>query len=351
MSWLPLVGHEAVLERLRQALIRGRLGHALLFVGPEGVGKLRTARHLAQGLLCETRPAEKLEPCGRCSACQQVQSLFHPDYFEVHKPEEKNELPILAIRELCEKISYKPARGRYRVVVINDAERLNEESSNCFLKTLEEPPPHSLLILVAANAGSLLPTITSRCQTVRFAELSADEVAGLLLKLGVTVDREAALRAARWSGGSVGAACDLVDPEWSVLRQELLTGFLQQPIQVVPMIDRVQQFVEEAGSSSGQKRDRAKRIVRMVADVLGAVLRQQTAGIATDDPNDNRLVGAFAGRFDSDTLVDLIDRCRQADFHIGRFLLLPLSIECWLDDLAQMASGQVVFSEQLGVGE
>src|SRR4051812_16934528 len=147
MSWPRVRGHEAIVRSFDAAWRKGRLGHAYLFVGPAGVGKHTLARELARALLCETR-GDSLAACGACGSCKLVDANTHPDLTLAARPEEKLELPIERIRELIEHLSLKPARGGRKVAILDDADDLNEESANAFLKTLEEPPPGSLLILI-----------------------------------------------------------------------------------------------------------------------------------------------------------------------------------------------------------
>src|SRR5262245_23591155 len=164
VSWQRVRGHEALIQAFDRALQRGRLAHAYLFTGPPGVGKRLFAHELAKALLCENPSTDRVEACDRCSACAQVEAGSHPDFFAVSRPEENLEMPIRVMQELCHALSLKPARGKRKIAVIDDADDFNEESANSFLKTLEEPPPHSLLILIGSSADRQLPTIVSRCQ-------------------------------------------------------------------------------------------------------------------------------------------------------------------------------------------
>ena len=143
MPWGSVRGHDRLVADLRRAAAQGRLPHAFLFVGPEGVGKHLFARTLARALLCERPPEAALAPCGECPSCHQVEAGTHPDVLAVARPEDKHELPIRAIRDLGHDLALKPMRGARRVAVVDDADDLSEEASNAFLKTLEEPPPGS----------------------------------------------------------------------------------------------------------------------------------------------------------------------------------------------------------------
>ncbi len=182
MVWQGIEGHDAIADRFRTALTHGRLASTFLFVGPAGIGKRTFALKLAQSLLCQAVPAEQLAPCGTCDSCIQVLAGTHPDLHLVCKPADKGFIPLAAfigdddhrMREgLCHAIALKPFMGGRRIAIIDDADYLNEEGANSLLKTLEEPPPRSVLILIATSLERQLPTIRSRCQTVRFGRLDA----------------------------------------------------------------------------------------------------------------------------------------------------------------------------------
>jgi DNA polymerase III subunit delta' len=160
MSWRRVRGHEAIVAAFQRIVAQGKLAHAYFFAGPPGVGKRLFALELARALLCEGAGG-KLEACDRCPACIQVAAGTHPDLFVACRPEEKVELPIEAVRELCGNFALKPARGRGKVAIIDDADDLSPAAANCFLKTLEEPPPRSVLLLIGTSPDLQLPTILS----------------------------------------------------------------------------------------------------------------------------------------------------------------------------------------------
>ena len=210
MAWDRVRGHEALVEGFRRVVRRGRLAHAYLFTGPPGVGKRRFAVELAKALLCEAGTGE-LRACDHCHSCVMVEAGTHPDFFAFSRPEGSNELPIELMRELCRGFTLKSALGRGKVAVLDDADDLNEASANCFLKTLEEPPPRSVFILVGTGSERQLPTIVSRCQVVRFAGLPGPLVAEILASHEITDPRQQE-RLVRLAGGSPGVALTLADP-------------------------------------------------------------------------------------------------------------------------------------------
>ncbi|MEY2806267.1 MAG: polymerase subunit delta [Planctomycetota bacterium] len=206
----PLRGHEGRLAGLWRAAAEGRLAHALLFAGPAGIGKHLAAETLAAGLLCDRGPGE---PCRTCGACKRCASGAHPDLHVVDPvAEELETIPIkrIARREdsqgqtVEEFLGLRAMEGGWRIVLLRESERLNEEAQNALLKTLEEPGDDALLVLECSRAERLLPTIASRVVRVAFQPLAVDEVARWLGQEGV--ESRVALDLARLSAGAIGVA-------------------------------------------------------------------------------------------------------------------------------------------------
>jgi DNA polymerase-3 subunit delta' len=337
VSWQRVRGHDALVEGFRRAVRRGRLAHAYLFTGSPGVGKRLFAVELAKALLCEGRPGPDadLEACDRCPACVQVEAGTHPDFYPAARPPEALEFPIDRMRELCAGFALKPARGRGKVIVLDDADDLNEESANCFLKTLEEPPPRSVLVLIGSSAERQLPTIVSRCQVVRFAPLAPELVDELLAARGVA---EPALRArlVRLSGGSPGLAEALADPALWEFRKTFLAGLTRVPPDPVELAKAWQGFVEEAGKESAAQRGRAKLVLRLLIDFLDDALALALGGEARRTGAEDRLaLEALAARCGPEWLLEVLERCLEADEQVERRVQLVLVLEALLDALAQ----------------
>lgn len=204
---------------IRRGLASKRVHHAFLFTGPEGVGKEMTAAALANTLLCEDDARHSdAEPCMDCIGCRLFAAQTHPDFHLIHRGLHKHHpdrtvrtsrglyLVVDVIRHfLIEPANTTPNRGRRRVFIIRDAERMNEGAQNALLKTLEEPPASVCLILVTTSADRLLPTIRSRCQQVRFDLLPRGFVErSLRERCGLDAGEARAL--ARLSGGELGTA-------------------------------------------------------------------------------------------------------------------------------------------------
>ena len=227
ISFRDILGQERALNYLRTAWQHGRLAHAYLFLGPEGVGKASTTRALTALLNC-TQPLEG-EACGTCPSCRRMAAGTHPD-FRIILPTSEGRQPqikIEQIRELRRLTAYPPVGDGWRVVLIKPAEAMNDAAVNALLKTLEEPPPRHLLILTAGVEDDLFPTVVSRCQKLAFAPLPATLIRQELIRRGRSEAQAALLTAL--SGGSLGRALAL-DPE-ELLRQrgQVLADLKQLP--------------------------------------------------------------------------------------------------------------------------
>lgn len=335
MPWHSIRGHDAVVASLKRSLERGRLPHALLFVGPEGVGKRTFALKLAQALLCERVSEGELDPCEACPSCLQVKAGNHPDVLQVARPADKHELPIAVIRDLCLDLGLKPMRGQRKVAIVNDADDLNDEAANAFLKTLEEPPPGSVLILIATSAEAQLETILSRCRVVRFEPLAEVELAAVLQEQGVASDAAEAIRLATLGEGSVSRARGLASPDVGTFRRDLLDA-LADPRGFDPGIwaKRVLEFVKEGGKESVDQRLRASLLMGELARFFRGLL-WQTAGLAppSPDPDDCRALAALAERLEPEAALVLADRALEAAYQIERKAYMQLIVESLTHDL------------------
>ncbi|HEY1601577.1 MAG TPA: DNA polymerase III subunit delta' [Pirellulales bacterium] len=346
MAWQGIEGHDEVVEKFRAMLAQGRLASTFLFVGPAGIGKRSFAIRLAQAFLCQTHPAAALDPCGTCAGCQQVLAGTHPDLLRVSRPADKSFIPVEAFigskekrmqEGLCHDISLKPFMGGRRVAIIDDADHLNEEGANSLLKTLEEPPPQSVLILIGTSADRQLPTIRSRAQLLRFRPLSAAVVADLLLARGIVTDRAQAEDLGMRSGGSLEQAQSLADPALWKFRDTLLVHLLDTNFDNVSFAKTLSAFIDEAGKEASARRARMRLVIGFALETYRDLLRVQAGA----EPVDRQLADALSratssGRFEQVDVAALVDRCLEALTHIDRNANQSALLECWLDDVAQL---------------
>jgi DNA polymerase-3 subunit delta' len=236
MPFADVVGHRRVLGLLARSIARDRLPPSLLFSGPAGVGKATAALALAQVLNCQARAGAatgtdllfedpdrngregtfEVDACGRCAACRRIARNVHADVVWV-EPGEGGAIKIDQARVVVDAAMYRPFEGRRRVVIIDQAEALGAPSQNALLKTLEEPPPASVFVLVTSRPGMLLPTVLSRCAHLRFGRLAATEVASILIGAHGYADADAHAAAAV-ADGSVGSALEAQADDLSAAR-------------------------------------------------------------------------------------------------------------------------------------
>jgi DNA polymerase-3 subunit delta' len=332
MAWQGIEGHDEQVTAFRQALAKGRLAHAYLFAGPPGIGKRLFARALAKSLFCESRPEADLDPCGECPACRQSDAATHPDLIAVARPPDKTDLPIELIRDqVIRGLSFKPDRGRYKVAIVDDADDMNQYTANCLLKTLEEPPARSLLVLVCTQPVRQLATILSRCQLIRFRPLPRALVADLLARSGIAADRSQAEFLAEAGGGSFDRARGLADPAVLSFRNELCQTLADDRHSNVRLGARLVELAEAAGSASVDKRTRAQLLMSLAIEFLRTALRTAAGADPTAawSADERQRIEQFAARHTTDQILQLIDRTMAADYQIERLASLPLVLEAW----------------------
>jgi len=208
MPFEAIIGHDRPKQILKAVLRKEQLAHAYLFFGDAGIGKLLTAKMLAQAVNCE-EPVKSGDACGQCWACKQVENAVHPDVFYITPDGEQ--IKITQIREMQDYLVYRPLIGHYKIYIVDDADRMNLSAANRLLKTLEEPPGRSLILLISSRPRHLLPTIRSRCQGLRFAPLSLQEVQEEVERRQQRSATEARI-VAGFSQGRLGVAFE-IDPD------------------------------------------------------------------------------------------------------------------------------------------
>ena len=199
-----IIGHDRILEQLYHAIASNRIAGAYLFVGVANVGKETVALHFAKSINCLTSGERA---CGTCLSCRKADDGNHPD-LQIIRPSGAW-IKIDQIRELQKRIIYRPLEGVRKVYILTEAEQMNLEAANCLLKTLEEPPAESVLILLTTNLDALLPTIRSRCQIIPFHPLVDSALAEHLMDQ-FNIDESRAFSISTVAGGAVGKALTLL---------------------------------------------------------------------------------------------------------------------------------------------
>ncbi len=272
MPFRSIVGHHRLLALLSRAAAAETLPPALLLAGPDGAGKRQAAIALAQALNClspirEGEGGLPLDACGECASCRRILRGVHPDVITV-VPGDTGSIKIEQVRDVIDRASYRPFEGRRRVVIIDEADTLIPAAQNALLKTLEEPPSTSVFVLVSSRPDALLPTVLSRCPRLRFAALSAADVAAVLMRAHGYNDA-AAHAAAVDSAGSVGQAltadaADLAEARASARRLLQQVARARDPGR---RIDVAKELTGKARTPAAE-RDQLRAVLRTVASML-----------------------------------------------------------------------------------
>ncbi len=208
MPFANVIGQDGPKRKIRTALSQQAIGHAYLFSGDDGIGKRLMALRFAQALSCETPPSSSQpDSCGHCRACEQIDSGIYPDLLIIEPEQDKAnpQIKIDRVREIERHVIYRPLLSARKICIIDDADRLNTNAANALLKTLEDPPEHSLFILVTSQPLRLLATVRSRCLTLRFSPATPEQFEGALaLKQAAAIEDARFL--SRVSGNRIGMA-------------------------------------------------------------------------------------------------------------------------------------------------
>ncbi len=221
MSFKSILGHSKPIGLLQRAIKNDRVAHSYLFLGNEGIGKRLVALQFAKTLNC--LKGDKVDSCDQCISCKKIDAFLHPDVL-VLEPENQT-LKVGQVRYMQRDLSFRPYEGKYRICILSSADRMAPHMSNTLLKTLEEPPPNTVLILLANHARLILPTILSRCQLVRFHPLPIPLVAKWLRERH-GLDEAGAHLLASLSEGSPGRALEIEGKIRNIRREELIKGLV-----------------------------------------------------------------------------------------------------------------------------
>ncbi|MEC7564259.1 MAG: hypothetical protein VX738_01130 [Planctomycetota bacterium] len=392
MSWRDIVGHDQQAEYFRRNLQQGRLGSSFLFLGPAGIGKRKLALKLAQTLFCDQRNTTETDPCGICSSCIQTLANSHPDLHVIGIDRKQGKRSILKSQivggkktayadasgtseipaeglvsddpmdarasssseptvgvfdlkssvqtthypGLCYQLNLKPAQANRQIAIIDDADCMQDEAANALLKTLEEPPPGSVLILLASNPKKILPTIHSRCQTILFHPLDDLQVQQILLDTDAATNADQAWLMASLAGGSVEVALSRIDDEFVEVREkvcQLLPEFYQAPHELAVIVEA---YVCSPKESAAQ-RERFQQMAEIVLSIFHLMLLKTIGSEGAGDPLAQTTMQAMLDSWvgDEETIIACVDRTIDAVTQLDANANIKTLIDAWIDDLAQ----------------
>ncbi|HKF57889.1 MAG TPA: DNA polymerase III subunit delta' [Blastocatellia bacterium] len=322
MPFSDIVGNDRMKPLLRRAVREGRVGQSLIFAGPDGIGKRRFAAALAQALNCE-RPIDG-DACGKCGQCFKVAHGEHPDVVIYHKNPDGQFIKIDQMREMSAEAQFKPFEGNRRVLIVDEAHRLNIPAANSILKALEEPPETSLIVLVTSRPYALLDTVRSRCQILSFAPVSLAELESYLMaNYGRPVEQNKLI--ARLASGSIGRALGIDVHEYLAEREHMIK------LVEAALIHRDGVELLAAAEHLGRKLERddfvryMNTLLLVLADLFKLKL-DQPLEMLTNADEASRL-GAISDQIDFQSLTAWTDKIEKLLQDITRNVSRQLALE------------------------
>lgn len=220
MSFKEIVGQERAIKILTKSLKENKVSSSYIFIGSEGTGKYFTAIEFTKAVNC-LNLNKNLEACNNCHSCNGINKQCYPD-LKIIEPI-KNSVKIEQIREMRKEIGLKPFKSKKKVYIIDQAEKMTLEASNCLLKTIEEPPCYAIIILICSKIAPILPTIVSRCQIINFGLITSFKIKELLLNKLNNLEKDRAEIISKLARGSIGKAFKLsADKEYFTRREKML---------------------------------------------------------------------------------------------------------------------------------
>jgi DNA polymerase-3 subunit delta' len=346
MSFQGIVGNTGLIEALAAELAH-RPYHAYLFIGPASIGKGLVAKALSHSILCERLPgvnfcctphhcavrsmavgsagaraATTSSRCDCCAACVQIAAGVHPDFIYVARNPKRTEVLIEQVRDFIERLGLRPSRGTRRIAIIDDAETLNIPAQNALLKTIEEPPAHTVIFLVTRSERALLDTMRSRMRPIRFGPLEAADVQTVLIA-SAAIPRERAAAIARLARGSLARAFALAegaDPPITELLKALISA---STFDFVDANALAQQFF----GTRDEAADNFELIARMLEEMLCCKLLQ--AELNAPSPEADRMMTQFAQTVETAILAALLERVLNAHAAVDEMANPRLQAENW----------------------
>lgn len=319
MSFSQIIGQQLPIKILKQSLKKDRVANAYLFYGPAGIGKKLTALNLAKLVNC-LQPTD--EPCDECHSCRRIENFNHPDVSVVVKDPAATALKIEQIRELEENIYLKPFEGKMKVFIIEEAADMTEEAQNALLKTLEEPPADSILVLLTSNEQNLLETIRSRCLRLRFNRLTTEQIRQIILKQ-YDLEENQALVLARISEGSLEKANHAEEylNNRERLIEKILSGFFR--------LGQDEEWLDLT-------RDEARQVLEFTSgwcrDALLIKLGVHEKNLLLN-PDYSQQLEDFSSAYDTDHLLEIVEQIHRTIDLINANVNIRLALEVLWDNV------------------
>ena len=268
MPFTDILAQDHIIDHFNKAIKTDHLSHAYIFTGQEGVGKALFAKEFAKALNCKNNDNDS---CNSCTNCNRIEMLNHPDVFWIEREEKAKFIKIENIRNLQNSVRLSPLESEYKIFIIKEADRMNEEASNCLLKTLEEPSPNTIIILIANSIAPIKDTIRSRCQVIRFQPIPSRIIESQLTDKS-DADANKIGWISRFCNGSLANALHLLDDNHYEMNSDIVTRMTEPDIDNLAFAEEVIDSYLSAGDSLEEKRQILKSILHCILQLYRDLL-------------------------------------------------------------------------------
>ena len=260
MPFIDILAQDHVINLFKETIKADRLSHAYIFTGQNGVGKALFAKEFTKTLFCKK---SKNDSCNLCLNCVRIEKANHPDVSWIEIEEKAKYIKIENIRKLQHSVKLSPIESDYKTFIIKDADRMNEEASNCLLKTLEEPTPNTIFILISNSLSSIKETIKSRCQIIRFHTIPTHVIKDKLSEK-LNAETRKIEWASRFSNGSLGEAFELLENNYYEINNNIINRLTRPGMDNLLFVEEIISTYLSPNDSLEEKRHTLKRILNCI---------------------------------------------------------------------------------------
>ncbi len=268
MPFTDIIAQDHVIDHFKKAMKADHLSHAYIFTGQDGIGKTLFAKEFIKALFCKN---EENDSCNSCLNCIRIEKNSHPDVFWTEIEEKAKFIKIENIRNLQRSVRLSPLESDYKIFIIKEADRMNEEASNCLLKTLEEPSPNTIIILITNSIATIKETIRSRCQIIRFHPIPTHIIENQLAGKS-DADTNKIGWASRFCNGSLGNALDLLDDNYYDINNDIVTRMTEPDMDNLVFAEEIIDSYLSSEDSLEEKRQTLKRILHCILQLYRDLL-------------------------------------------------------------------------------
>ena len=330
MTFSDILAQDHITDHFRKTIASNHLSHAYIFTGQDGVGKTLLAKEFSKAIFCSEKEDDS---CNLCHNCVRIENNHHPDIHWIEIEEKAKFLKIDNIRDLQHSVKLSPLESSYKIFIIKDADRMNEEASNCLLKTLEEPPTSTIIILIANSLTPVKETIKSRCQIIRFHPIPAHIIEDQLLRRFDT-DTSKVGWISRFSSGSLGNAFELLEDDFYEKNSDIINRIGVSGVDNLLLAEEVIDNYLSSSETREEKRQALRRILNCILqfyrDILIVKVRnvygtgKKPSPIFNEDHEDalQRCAGYLTQRQITDTINDILESIKYIDYNLNINLLV-----------------------------